>query len=212
MELNVRKRHVREKSKNKKARKTHVGDGWADVIRSAQLQTTYTVAGKEVRRMRYGYEQDDWGPTSDSCPVCEVMKGWFHVIECDVEPCGGQVVACNCCDEVRTPRGDAKLPQPIEEKAVIASELESGIFGLGRIIATSDAWHTLHPEDVFKSLGRHERCDWGDCGSEDVQENKFALGKRLRLFSVYHDRNGVKFWIITEADRSVTTVLLPEDY
>jgi hypothetical protein len=44
------------------------------------------------------------------------------------------------------------------------------------------------------------------------QENERSVTQRLRLFSVYHDRNNVKFWIITEADRSATTILLPEDY
>ena len=54
--------------------------------------------------------------------------------------------------------------------------------------------------------------DWGDCAPEDAAENEFALGKYLRLFSVYHSATGEKFWVITEADRSVTTVLLPEEY
>jgi len=62
------------------------------------------------------------------------------------------------------------------------------------------------------ALQRHARCDWGDCCEEDLAENEFALDKYLRLFSVYHDRNGTKFWIITEANREVTTLLLPEDY
>jgi hypothetical protein len=62
------------------------------------------------------------------------------------------------------------------------------------------------------ALARHAGCDWGDCGAADWAENDFSVDKYLRLFSVYHDRNGTKFWIITEADRSATTVLLPEDY
>ena len=49
-------------------------------------------------------------------------------------------------------------------------------------------------------------------GEEDAAANEFSLDKNLRLFSIYHDRDGTKFWIIIEADRSVTTVLLPEDY
>ena len=85
-------------------------------------------------------------------------------------------------------------------------------FNLGQTVITPNAKDTLHPEDVFLSMKRHASGDWGDCCAEDAQENDFSLDKHLRIFSVYHDRNGVKFWIITEADRSATTILLPEDY
>ena len=91
-------------------------------------------------------------------------------------------------------------------------ESKSNGFKLGQTVITRNALETLHPMDVQDALARHARCDWGDCGSEDAAENDFALGKYLRIFSAYHDRNGTKFWVITEADRSLTTVLLPEDY
>jgi len=61
-------------------------------------------------------------------------------------------------------------------------------------------------------LGRHATCDWGDCCPKDWEDNDFALDNDQRLFSVYQDRFGVKFWIITKWDRSVTTVLLPDEY
>jgi hypothetical protein len=77
---------------------------------------------------------------------------------------------------------------------------------------TPNARDTLHPEDIPLALGRHTRGDWGDVDEHDRQENERSVTHRLRLFSVYHDRNKVKFWIITEADRSATTILLPEDY
>ena len=92
------------------------------------------------------------------------------------------------------------------------TETKSRSFALGRTVITPNAKMHLHPEDVFLCLTRHARCDWGDCVKGDAAENEFSLDKHLRLFSVYHDRNGVKFWIITEADRSATTILLPEDY
>ena len=85
-------------------------------------------------------------------------------------------------------------------------------FNLGRTLITPGALEALHPEDVLVSMQRHAACDWGDCCASDMEENEFSLDKFLRLFSVYHDRNGKKFWIITEADRSSTTVLLPEEY
>lgn len=83
---------------------------------------------------------------------------------------------------------------------------------LGRVVITSNALETLNPEDVKRSIGRHAAGDWGECCQEDWQENELALQGGLRLFSVYRDSADVKFWIITEADRSATTVLLPEDY
>ncbi len=85
-------------------------------------------------------------------------------------------------------------------------------FPLGRMLSTPGAWAELDSEDVLKALRRHAAGDWGDVCEEDRAENEFALDKYLRLFSVYRDRNGTKFWIITEADRSVTTVLLPAEY
>lgn len=54
--------------------------------------------------------------------------------------------------------------------------------------------------------------DWGDVDEHDRKENEFSLTRRLRLFSVYHTESGVKFWMITEADRRITTLLLPRDY
>ncbi len=85
-------------------------------------------------------------------------------------------------------------------------------FALGRTLITPNARDTVNPADIFAAIGRHASGDWGDVCDEDRQENEYSLPRYLRLFSVYHDRNGTKFWIITEADRSATTVLLPEDY
>ena len=79
-------------------------------------------------------------------------------------------------------------------------------------VRSRGAFETLHPLDVLSALSRHNAHDWGDVCEEDRQANDRALAHGGRLFSVYHDRAGVKFWIITEADRSLTTVLLPEDY
>lgn len=85
-------------------------------------------------------------------------------------------------------------------------------FPLGRLVITANAKDTLHPEDVPISLARHTRCDWGEVCGADRRENDISLNQNLRLLSVYRDRNQIKFWIVTEADRSATTILLPEDY
>lgn len=85
-------------------------------------------------------------------------------------------------------------------------------FPIGQILLTSNAMRTLEPEDVHAGLARHATCDWGDVCPADWEANDSALWGGGRLFSVYHGRNAVKFWIITEADRTATTVLLPDDY
>jgi hypothetical protein len=85
-------------------------------------------------------------------------------------------------------------------------------FWLGNLSATAAAARELEPKDINDAVMRHKSGDWGDLCAEDKDANEQALQFGGRLFSAYHDRKGVKFWIITEADRSATTVLLPEDY
>lgn len=85
-------------------------------------------------------------------------------------------------------------------------------FPLGRVVATPNALNTLTPDDILSGLSRHVTGDWGEIDAEDRQANETALIEGTRPVSVYCSSNGLKFWIITEADRSATTVLLPEDY
>ena len=90
--------------------------------------------------------------------------------------------------------------------------LQERRFPLGGTFITRNALDRLNLADVQTSLQRHARGDWGECWPADVQLNDEALRDGCRLLSAYQDRNGVKFWIITEADRSTTTILLPVDY
>lgn len=85
-------------------------------------------------------------------------------------------------------------------------------FPLGRLVATPNALEHIPNPDILAALQRHLTGDWGDMDEHDRQENEFSLKEGFRLLSVYRSARGVKFWIITEADRSATTVLLPEDY
>lgn len=85
-------------------------------------------------------------------------------------------------------------------------------FPLGRLVATPNALSRLAIEDVLAGIVRHQAGDWGELEGDDRAENELSLEKGFRLLSAYTARNGVKFWIITEATREVTTVLLPEDY
>ena len=86
------------------------------------------------------------------------------------------------------------------------------LFQPGQIVATRGALSVLSIEDVMEALCRHLSGDWGDLSAEDKQENDFSVNNGFRIISSYSSKKGVKFWIITEADRSATTVLLPEEY
>jgi hypothetical protein len=85
-------------------------------------------------------------------------------------------------------------------------------FKFGDIYITTNAQRALSHEIVNSALVRHISGDWGDVSRMDWRRNDRALEEGTRIFSSYHDPKGRKFWIITEADRSMTTVLLPEDY
>ena len=94
---------------------------------------------------------------------------------------------------------------------ILVIALSKPKFPLGQVVITANAEATLDPADVQQGLSRHASGDWGDVCPEDRKENELSLKEGYRLLSVY--RSGDKrFWIITEADRSVTTVLMPEDY
>ena len=85
-------------------------------------------------------------------------------------------------------------------------------FPLGRLVATPNALSSIPNDEIQSALQRHVSGDWGELEEHDINENEQALLRGGRLFSSYLSRDKVKFWIITEHDRSVTTVLLPEDY
>ena len=91
-------------------------------------------------------------------------------------------------------------------------DLPIALFRLGRIVSTPNALRVLSREDILRAIQRHQAGDWGDVDDHDRQANDDALANGTRLFSVYHSQNGTKFWVITEADRRSTTLLLPEDY
>lgn len=83
---------------------------------------------------------------------------------------------------------------------------------LGELLITKNAKEQLHIPDVVDAITRHATGDYGIIPEEDKEANMEALETGDRLLSAYTDRNGVKFWIITEGDRYCTTILLPEDY
>ena len=83
---------------------------------------------------------------------------------------------------------------------------------LGRTVITANAQNVLTDSDISGALSRHQSGDWGELCEEDRTVNEYALKNGERIMSVYTSSRGKKFWIITEADRSCTTVLMPEDY
>ena len=90
-------------------------------------------------------------------------------------------------------------------------------FALGSMVMTRSVaamieGGELGHDEVLLMLSRHVRGDWGDVCAADAKENELSLRRGFRLLSSYASRGGVKLWVIAEADRSATTVLLPSDY
>jgi hypothetical protein len=87
-------------------------------------------------------------------------------------------------------------------------------FLLGRVVATLGVLTALEEagESPGALLGRHVTGDWGDLDDHDRRENEFSVSRDLRILSAYTLSDGTKIWIITEADRSATTLLLPSEY
>lgn len=88
------------------------------------------------------------------------------------------------------------------------------MFALGRILATPGALDACQEAgaDPLSYLTRHVAGDWGDLGPEDKAANDAALTTGARIFSAYTLPTTERLWIITEADRSATTLLLPIEY
>jgi hypothetical protein len=88
------------------------------------------------------------------------------------------------------------------------------LFPLGQVVATPGAIAALQEagQQPLALLRRHQAGDWGDLSAADKQENDFSVTHELRILSAYTLRTGVKVWLLTEADRSSTTVLTPHEY
>lgn len=88
------------------------------------------------------------------------------------------------------------------------------LFSLGRTVATRGALDALTEagQSPLGFLRRHVTGDWGEVCADDAAENDLSLREGFRILSAYRTTAGVRLWVITEADRSVTTILLPEEY
>ena len=85
-------------------------------------------------------------------------------------------------------------------------------FPLGRLLATPAVLAEVDRSEILRALERHASGDWGDLDDADKKENDWSLEHGERILSAYKSKDDIKFWIITERDRSSTTILLPSDY
>ena len=98
------------------------------------------------------------------------------------------------------------------EPAVVRNHVR--LFPLGAIVATPGALEALEAshQSAAEFLARHVKGDWGDLSADDIAQNEFSLKNGFRLLSSYLTASGQKLWVITEEDRSSTTLLLPDEY
>jgi hypothetical protein len=89
---------------------------------------------------------------------------------------------------------------------------EFKMFSSTHFVTTPAAQALIPAREMVEAISRHLCGDWGDIDDNDWTANEKALKNGDRLMSVYTSMNGTKFYIITEADRSVTTTLLPNEY
>ena len=96
-------------------------------------------------------------------------------------------------------------------KGILMTKIDQLKLPLGQVVITANAAQHLDSIAVHEALRRHACGDWGDLSAEDACENELSLKEGFRLLSAYGTGER-RFWIITEADRSVTTILMPDDY
>jgi hypothetical protein len=95
-----------------------------------------------------------------------------------------------------------------------ANSKPSPRFPLGSVFMTPGAIDALEEAGQMpvEFLGRHQSGDWGELSAEDRKENEFSVTNGFRILSAYRTKASVKIWLITECDRSATTILLPSEY
>ena len=99
----------------------------------------------------------------------------------------------------------------------VIENITTRLFETGQIVVTRGVFENMQEYPQFaqfvnESLRRHIKGDWGNVCDEDKQENELSLKEGYRLLSAYETHGLSKIWIITEADRSATTILFPGEY
>jgi hypothetical protein len=107
------------------------------------------------------------------------------------------------------------IPEPqTEEEVIDLAKLAAiaGILDMGQIVFTPSIRDNFRQTFIILCLTRHRLGDWGEVDEEDWECNDEALRKGSRILSAYFAPNGEKLWVITEWDRQLTTVLMPDEY
>jgi hypothetical protein len=112
---------------------------------------------------------------------------------------------------IKAPDAEAQGAQPGRKRPVVIVATGAARFATGEIVITRPAANLLTSSEIAEGLARHAAGDWGDLDPVDARSNEEGLERHARLLSAY-GKDERRFWIITESDRSVTTVLLPQDY
>lgn len=139
----------------------------------------------------------------------EVADAFLEDLEPDDEPDSETDIECS--DTYVGENEAASLEAFERAKQERAASQTGPLFELGRVVSTPGALATLTRDDIEDGLRRHRRSDWGNVGDIDWFRNDLALLQGGRLWSAHHGQNGKAFFIVTDADRSVTTVLLPSE-
>jgi hypothetical protein len=178
----------------------HVKEGYADVASAAKylLSEQLSDAFGEANPLR---EADVW---SDLVAAALASVNWHEVAE--------NILADVLPPREASPMNPKSEPQREAASAPLIVDLSDARFPLGFLVATPGALAAVQPDDLRAALSRHLRGDWGLVCADDWQANDRALVEETRLLSTYDTAGGKRFWIITEADRSTTTVLLPDEY
>ena len=87
-------------------------------------------------------------------------------------------------------------------------------FALGQVVMTPGAAEAFAAtgEGPLPLLARHQRGDWGTVTPEDATENELSVARGFRVLSAYTLKDGTRIWVLTEADRWATTILLPDEH
>lgn len=118
-----------------------------------------------------------------------------------------------CADGGRAAGSDSDgVPLPQSATVVEIAAQQAPRFQVGRLMITSAAAQAIPADEAASALARHAAGDWGNVPPADWTLNDEALRHGGRLFSVYQSSANETFWIITESDRRITTLLLPGDY
>jgi hypothetical protein len=153
----------------------------------------------------------------EECACCRMISGDLRIQHFENAPgqaslvqlCGDCFAATDCQD----PEEAIRCFRRCARDAALRRPTHPGFpLSLGRVVVTRGALYVLSHDDIRDGVDRHSAGDWGDCCATDAAENDFALTEQRRVLSLYRSPGGVKFLVITEADRSATTVLLPEEY